>query len=207
MDMFDSLEEEDRGEEVQILRHFDLETQRSASEVGWNNKDLMYISVACVYCEPENEYRFYTEDTVDKLVEDLSVAHRVIGYNLIGFDYPVLSHYTDVDLFELPTVDMMLDINDCLGHKRSKNLDNVSSTTLGTGKTADGLKALEWWDLYIKTGDKKYLRLIAKYCKGDVTVTKDVYYYALNNSCLYYTNNGGKKTLIDNMRWTVRRGK
>jgi hypothetical protein len=110
--MFDSIEEEER-KEVEIVRYFDLETKRSASEVGWDNIDLMYMSLACVYCEPENEYRFYTEDKVDKLISDLFEAHRVVGYNTWGFDYQVLSHYTDKDLWELPSTDMMLDINDC----------------------------------------------------------------------------------------------
>jgi DEAD/DEAH box helicase domain-containing protein len=204
--MFDSIEEEER-KEVEIVRYFDLETKRSASEVGWDNIDLMYMSLACVYCEPENEYRFYTEDKVDKLISDLFEAHRVVGYNTWGFDYQVLSHYTDKDLWELPSTDMMLDINDCLGLKRSKNLDNIASSTLGIGKTADGLKALEWWRKYEETGDDKYLRWIAKYCKGDVVVTKDVYKFGLVNSYLNYTTSSGKKNLIDNIRWTIRKGK
>ena len=204
MDMFDDLEEENDTNEVKTTVYFDLETKRAASEVGWENIDLMHMSLGCLYFEPENKYRFYTEDKVDELIGELFKAHRVVGYNLIGFDYEVLRYYTDKDFSKLNTVDMMLDINDCLGHKRSKNLDNVASATLGIGKTADGLKALEWWDRYEKTGDEKYLRFIAKYCKGDVKVTKDVYHYGLVNGYIYYEKNGGKKTLIDNIRWTVR---
>jgi hypothetical protein len=141
MDMFDCVEEESR-EEPEIIRIFDLESQRSAAEVGWENIDLMYMSLACVYCMPENEYRFYTEDKVDELIEDLKVAHKVVGYNTLGFDYQVLSHYTDFDLWSMPSIDMMLDINDCLGHKRSKNLDNVASSTLGFGKTLSIVKVM-----------------------------------------------------------------
>jgi len=213
MDMFSMFEEEEKkDDEPLVLRHLDIETQRGADQVGWDNKDLMYVSVAVTYCEPENEYRYYLEKDMPKLERDLLEADRVIGYNLCGFDYEVLEHYFDP--WKLPTVDMMLDIRDALGTKRSKSLDNIAGATIGCKKTADGLMALQWWkdyqELLAQGNDeeaKKVLRKIAIYCKGDVKVTKDTYWYKEKNNILFYTNNNDKKTEVKNVRWTIRKGK
>src|SRR5262249_934863 len=46
--------------------YFDLETQRTAGDVGgWGNKRAMGMSVGVTFSTAENRYRIYTERTVD----------------------------------------------------------------------------------------------------------------------------------------------
>mgnify|MGYP000467476365 CR=1 FL=1 len=50
--------------------YFDLETQRSAGDVGgWDKKDRMGMSVGVTYSTKLGEYRIYPEKRVDDLVE------------------------------------------------------------------------------------------------------------------------------------------
>lgn len=197
--MFASLEEDKKGAPKRIC-YFDLETQRSADEVGWENKDLMFMSVGVVYVEPENKFKFYTEDKVGYLIRELEKADVIVGYNLINFDYKVLNYYTNNDLCQLPTVDMMIDVNEALDRKRSLKLENVAMSTLGYGKTEqDATIVFDWFK-------KGLIRNIAHYCKGDVAVTRDVYHYGRDRGIIYYTNINGEKKEVEGIRWKVRRG-
>ncbi|HAR42222.1 MAG TPA: hypothetical protein DCS07_06275, partial [Bdellovibrionales bacterium] len=51
----------------------------------------------------------------------------------------------------------------------------VARGTLGTGKSADGLMAVEWW----KTGQ---IQKIIDYCMQDVKVTRDVFQFGRQNN-------------------------
>jgi DEAD/DEAH box helicase domain-containing protein len=202
MDMF-SIFDEDK--EVVRRAYFDLETQRRADAVGWENKDLMFISIAVCYMEPENEYRVYGEGQlpIEQLVEDLRDRDEVVGYNVVNFDRDVLTYYADTDLYEVNWVDMMMDINSCLNRRLSIGLDNVASATLGLGKTAKGIMALEWWEKFQETGDYDWVQKIIDYCKGDVDVTRDVHKYGLSHGQIYFLNRNEKKTPV-NISYRVR---
>ena len=77
---------------------FDLETQRSAEEVGgWGNKHLMRLSVAVVQDLGTKEVYTFTEAGVDRLLETLAGADLVVGFNILDFDYQVLRAYSPVD--------------------------------------------------------------------------------------------------------------
>ena len=81
--------------------YFDLETQRSANDVGgWDKKADMLMSVGVTYSTTRGNYRIYTEDDVQELIEELVNADLVVGYNHIYFDYQVLMGYTILDLTE-----------------------------------------------------------------------------------------------------------
>jgi DEAD/DEAH box helicase domain-containing protein len=86
-------------------------------------------------------------------------------------------------------LDMMLDLETRLGFRLK--LDSAASATLGTGKTADGLDALRWWQQHKKTGDFAPLRKIAEYCAYDVKVTKCVHEYGLAHGMLKYSDKAG----------------
>ena len=105
-------------------------------------------------------------------MEELQAADLVVGFNLYGFDYPVVMRYTDVDLTQLPTVDMMAVLHKQLGFRIG--LDAVASATLGIGKSADGLQAVRWW----KEGR---IEEIFTYCEKDVEVTRQVYEFGKQN--------------------------
>lgn len=59
--------------------YFDLETRRTANDVGgWGNKHLMGISVAVTFSTARNEYTIYTQDEAPALVEQLKRADLVV---------------------------------------------------------------------------------------------------------------------------------
>ncbi len=171
--------------------YFDLETQRSFGDVGGAaNKDKMGMSVGVTYSTETGKYHIFGEDQVEDLIDQLVKADLVVGFNHVYFDYPVLQGYTIYDLpAQTINCDMLLELEKELGHRIK--LDSVASATLGTGKTADGLDALRWWQQYKKTGDLDPMMKIAEYCCYDVKVTKEVYEYGLKNGRLKYKNRAG----------------
>ncbi|BBD09462.1 DEAD/DEAH box helicase [Desulfovibrio ferrophilus] len=159
---------------------FDLETQRSAAEVGgWHKAYKMGVSCACLFDSATGETRAYLEEEVPELIEDLQALPLVIGFNIKRFDYTVLKGYSRFDFKTLPTLDLLQRVHERLGYRLS--LDHLAQTTLGAKKSADGLQALEWW----KQGR---IDDIVKYCKQDVAVTRDLYLYGRENGYLLFTN-------------------
>lgn len=172
--------------------YFDLETQRSFGDVGgFANKGKMGISIAVTYSTARGTYEMYRDTELDKLGEELCRADLVVGWNHIQFDYPVLQPHIFPTLADQSiNLDMMLDLEQKVGFRLK--LDSVASATLGTGKTADGLDALKWWQEHKKTGDFAPLRKIAEYCAFDVKVTRFVHEYALAHGHLKYEDRAGQ---------------
>ena len=76
----------------------DLETQRSAAEVGgWHRADRMRISCGVLYDSQKNIFVEYLEDQIDRLIENLQRMDLIIGFNIRRFDYLVLKGYSDFD--------------------------------------------------------------------------------------------------------------
>jgi hypothetical protein len=161
--------------------YFDLETQRTANDAGgWDKKHEMRVSIAVTYSTALGEYRIFEEKDVDALVEQLVKADLVVGFNVINFDYEVLSRYTVLDLAHTArTLDLLVEIEKVLGHRLS--LDSVASATLGVGKTGDGLDAIRWWR-------EGRLLEIAEYCCFDVKCTKLVHEHGASHRQLQYVD-------------------
>ena len=98
------------------LVYFDLETRRTANDVGgWDKKRDMGMSIGVTYSTATGEYSIYREETVDGLVDQLRRADLVVGYNILHFDYEVLMGYTVLDLpSQLSTLDLILDVEKSL---------------------------------------------------------------------------------------------
>lgn len=177
--------------------YFDLETQRSFGDVGgYANKDKMGVSVAVTYSTARGGYEIYRESDMDELANELTRADLVVGWNHLQFDFPVLQPYVFPTLADQTiNLDMMLDLEQRLGFRLK--LDSVASATLGTGKTADGLDALRWWQEHKKSGEFEPLRKIAEYCSYDVKVTKMVHEFALANGHLFYDDRSGQTLRVD----------
>ncbi|MFH1983003.1 MAG: DEAD/DEAH box helicase [Pseudomonadota bacterium] len=166
----------------------DIETQRSAQEVGgWHRADLMRVSVAVLYDSLEDDYTVYTEDKIPDLLARLKQVPRVVGFNINRFDYRVLSGYADMAWEQLPTVDLLEYVHRQLGFRLS--LDHLAGQTLGAEKTADGLQALRWW----KNGQ---LQEIIDYCRQDVKITRDLYRFGLENGYLLFKNKAGQQVRV-----------
>lgn len=185
----------------QNIVYFDLETQRSFTAVGGAaNKHKMGVSVAVTYSTARGGYEIYPEDEMHRLGEELMRADLVVGWNHEQFDYPVLQSYLIATLAEQTrNLDMMLDLERKLGFRLK--LDSVASATLGTGKSADGLDALRWWQEHKKAGDFAPLRRIAEYCAFDVKVTKCVHEYALRHGHLKYADRNQRIVEVE-VDWT-----
>jgi len=165
--------------------YFDLETQKSAEEVGgWGNIRDMLMSVGVTYSSARGAYRIYTERTVDDLLTELQRADLVVGFNQLRFDYEVLHHYTVLDLTQLPTLDMLVELQKTLQHRLS--LDDLAAATLGVEKTAAGMQAIRWFR------EKKLLE-IAEYCCYDVKITRLIHEYGREHGRLFYRNRFGKQ--------------
>ncbi len=156
-------------------RHFlvvDVETQKLVQEVGgWENIHLLGISVACAYDSKTDQFLSFRENELKKLF-DLCEERLVVGYNIRGFDLPVMASY-GLDAKKLDVFDIMYDL-EALTRQRFLKLEAVARGTLGTGKSADGLLAVEWW----KSGQ---VQKIIDYCIQDVRVTRDVFQYGRQN--------------------------
>ena len=168
--------------------YFDLETQKSADEVGgWDKISQMGMSVGVTYSTARGDYRIYGERQVDELIHELQRADLVVGFNNLRFDYEVLHGYTALDLRQLPTLDMLVDLQNTLQHRLS--LDSIATATFGVEKTAEGLQAIEWY----RQGK---LMNIAEYCCYDVKITKLVHEYGCTAGQLHYHNRFGKKLTV-----------
>ena len=168
--------------------YFDLETQKSAEEVGgWDKISDMRMSIGVTYSTNRGGYRIYGESQVHELIQELQRADLVVGFNNLRFDYEVLHGYTSFDLHQLPTLDMMVELQNQLQHRLS--LDSIATATLGVEKTAEGMQAIRWF----KEGK---LVEIAEYCCYDVKLTRLVHEYGLRHRQLHYHNRFGKKLTV-----------
>ncbi|MEM9280672.1 MAG: ribonuclease H-like domain-containing protein [Verrucomicrobiota bacterium] len=161
--------------------YFDLETQRSANDVGgWDRKADMKMSVGVTYSSASDAYMIYDEGSVQDLIDELCRADLVVGFNHIHFDYEVLMGYTILDLKQQTTnLDLMLDLEEQLDHR--PKLDAVASETLGESKTAVGTDAIKWWQ-------EGRIMDIAEYCCFDVKVTRLVHEYGARHGQVKYKN-------------------
>jgi DEAD/DEAH box helicase domain-containing protein len=168
--------------------YFDLETQKSAEEVGgWDKISLMKMSIGVTYSTARGGYRIYGEKHVNDLIRDLQSADLVVGFNQLRFDYEVLHGYTVFDLRQLPTLDMLVELQATLQHRLS--LDSIATATFGLEKTAEGLQAIQWFR-------EGRLMEIAEYCCFDVKLTRLVYEYGRDHRQVFYHNRFGAKLSV-----------
>ena len=165
------------------IQYFDLETQKSADDVGgWGNIHKMRLAVGVIWDSIEQDYFVYEEKDAKILVEKLQKADLVIGFNIIGFDYTVLQPYSDFDLQEINTFDMLVDVKKLLNFRLS--LNHLAQHTLNAKKSADGLISLQWY----KEGK---IDKIIHYCKQDVEITRDLYLYGEEHGYVNYQSRSG----------------
>ncbi|HYV33530.1 MAG TPA: ribonuclease H-like domain-containing protein [Candidatus Limnocylindria bacterium] len=156
----------------------DLETQKSFQDVGGRGKNhLLKISVACIYDYSTEKYLSFEEHEIAKLAPILQTADQIIGYNIKDFDFQVIQPYLNFDIHQVPSLDLLEEIEKVLHHRIK--LDTVAQGTLGSGKSGNGLEAI----LYYRNGR---MDLLKKYCLDDVKITKQVYDYALKNGKVLY---------------------
>jgi hypothetical protein len=178
--------------------YFDLETQRTANDVGgWDKKHQMGMSVGVTYSTADDTYEIFSEKRAGDLVARLRKADLVVGYNILSFDYEVLMAYTILDLpHYLPTLDLLHHVEKATGHRLK--LDDLAHGTLGVGKIAEGLDAIRWWR------EGKVME-IAEYCCFDVKVTRLVHEHGARHGELFYSDRFGRKQRME-INWKLVNG-
>lgn len=166
--------------------YFDLETQKLFDEVG-GRTGMSQLGLACgvTWSTARNDFAVYWEKDAAALVAELKAADRVVGFNILNFDYEVLRPYAPQENFRaFRSTDILADIFKTLGFRLS--LDSVAKATLGTLKSADGVQSVEWF----RNGE---LDKVAEYCKSDVDITRRVYEFGRENGFIYYYSKLGSK--------------
>jgi len=167
---------------------FDLETQRSAAEVGgWHRAHLMKVSCAVLYDSKQDRFIDFMENQVNQFIERLQTYDLIVGFNIKRFDYQVLRGYSDFNFKNLATLDILEDVKNHLGFRLS--LAHLATVTLGENKTADGLQALQWWQ------EGRILEII-QYCRQDVKITHDLFCYGRDKGHLIFKDRRNKKVRI-----------
>jgi DEAD/DEAH box helicase domain-containing protein len=157
---------------------FDVETQHLADEVGgWDFIHRMKLAAAVSYSTADGAFHRYTEESVGDLIAELLDADLVVGYNVLRFDYTVLSAYTDHPLHRLPTVDMLAHLYRTLGFRLK--LDNVAQATLGISKSANGIQAVHWYR-------RGAIDKVLAYCQQDVEITRQIYEFGRERGYVQY---------------------
>ena len=156
---------------------FDIETQTPIRSN--QSKSQLRVSVTVAYFYKDDSYKVYDENDIDELIQELKGADLVVGFNLKGFDYPVLENYSDEPLGDLPTLDILEEVYNSLG--RRIKLDYLAEATLNNKKTANGLMAVKFWE-------NGQIEKLVEYCKHDVRLTKELYDYGQNYGYLLYKN-------------------
>lgn len=175
--------------------YFDLETQQTIHDVGGpQNLGRLRMSVGVTYSTGEGGYRIYPETELDDLVEELVRADLVVGYNLLHFDYGVLMGHTLRDLRTATlTLDLSEEIERVLGHRLK--LDQVTTATLGTGKTGHGLDAIRWFR------EGKILE-VARYCCHDVKVVRLLHEHVIRERSFRYVDRQGQTQTVE-IEWSI----
>jgi len=168
--------------------YFDLESQKLFEEVGGRDPSQLLLACGVTWSTARNDFAVYWEKEAAALIAELKSADRVIGFNIISFDYQVLKPYAPNENFRaFKSTDMLQDIFRTLGFRLS--LDSIAKATLGATKSADGLQSVAWF----KNGE---LDKVAEYCKADVEITRRVYEFGRDNGYVNYYSKLGSKLKV-----------
>lgn len=171
--------------------YFDLETKYLANEVGgWDYIDRMGLAVAVTYSTARGSFAHYTEDSVSALIDDLARADLVVGFNILRFDYTVLRPYTTRDLRQLPSLDILVELQRALGHR--VKLEMCAAATLGDSKGGDGIQAVHWFR-------QGLIDRVVDYCKQDVDIVRRLHEYGRQHKRLLVETYSGRKVVP--VRW------
>jgi DEAD/DEAH box helicase domain-containing protein len=168
--------------------YFDVESQKLFQEVGGRDASKLRLACGVTWSTARNDFAVYWEKDAPALIAELKAADRVVGFNIIGFDYEVLRPYALNENFRtFRSTDLLQDVYRALGFRLS--LDSIARATLGTAKTADGIQSVEWF----RNGE---LEKVAEYCKSDVEITRRVHEFGRDHGFVHYYSKLGSKLKV-----------
>ena len=175
---------------------FDLETRNLMREVylGFdqlsfsdkNNKRLEIIpklGLATAYVLSEKSVpKFFDEGQERELIAELKNYDKIVGHNIIDFDYLVLLPYfisgETLEDFREKTIDTLEVLRKVTGQLIS--LDDLAENNLDIKKSLDPMRVPELW----RSGKKEEVR---SYCKQDVEILRKLYDLGKKQGRLAYT--------------------
>jgi RNase_H superfamily len=166
---------------------FDIETY-SPGELKKIDTNEFRVSVIGAYCSWLDKYLVFLEDDVTAFLNILKECDLVVGYNHLWFDLPVLQKYANFDLKQLPTFDIMTEMESQIGYKLKLN-------DLCKANFDDDIKtdSYETYSKYYK--ESKWLELI-DYCMNDVRLTEGLFQKVLDAKPLHYFDLHFKKEAL-----------
>ncbi len=168
--------------------YFDLESQKLFEEVGGRFPAKLLLACGVTWSSVREDFAVHWEQETAALIAELKSADRVIGFNILNFDYEVLKPYApNENLRSIRSTDMLQEIFRTLNFRLS--LDSISKATLGATKTADGVKSVEWF----RNGE---LDKVAEYCKADVDITRRVHEFGRDNGFVHYYSKLGSRLKV-----------
>lgn len=163
---------------------FDLETKTLIPRVQdeiLRNQAIRNLepSVICVYDFDSDSYAFYTLRNIKDFIVILNKATKIVGYNILGFDYLVLEKY---GLKKHP-IEKTFDLMDFIRQETSEwiGLHALSKENLGRGKLVKGKAMVGADPITLFEG-----------CKGDVLNTKELFELYLKGKLKYKHLKGRK---------------
>jgi len=172
---------------------FDIETRNLIPALARQDMTRLELAIVGVHDSETDEYTSYSQEELPKLWPLIEKADVLIGFNSDSFDIPLLNNYYPGDLTKIRSLDLLVEVHKALG--RRIRLQSLAEATLGHGKSASGIQAVEWWQqgLYEK---------VRKYCLQDVRVTRELYDYALKHGKLKYKDlRTARDIKIDTSGW------
>ena len=154
---------------------FDIETTNFFHDVGKNDPSLLDLAVIGIYDFSEDKYSTFEQNELPSLWQILGKTDLLVGFNSDHFDIPLLNKYCPNDITKIKSLDLLKEVRNSCGKRIG--LGHLAESTLGVGKSSDGIQAVEWW----RKGEKEKVK---EYCIQDVKVTKELYEYALKNKCV-----------------------
>ncbi|HPW34385.1 MAG TPA: ribonuclease H-like domain-containing protein [Candidatus Paceibacterota bacterium] len=153
----------------------DIETKNTFFDVGRDNFSGLEISLIGLYSYNNDKYIAFDEHQFSEAGEYLKNSDLIVGFAITRFDLPVMAKHYDFDLFSIPRIDILDEIELMTGKRIG--LDMLAQANIGMGKTGHGLEAAT---LY-KEGKIDELK---SYCLNDVKITKELYDLAKNQGHL-----------------------
>ena len=172
---------------------FDLETQKCFTEVGGRTRQnipKLLLSLAVVYRYSDRRFATFFEKDVKSLLRGIRRASRVVGFNLLRFDYLVPKRYGKLGGISGKTVDMMKICERQLGFR--PKLGDLVYATLVKKKGANGLLAIQLF----REGKIKELE---RYCKRDVLITRELFEFGRKHGFVYIERRGERAKVP--VRW------
>jgi DEAD/DEAH box helicase domain-containing protein len=167
---------------------FDCETKKLFSDISSTDPGDLGVSIVSLYIRTVDETQreisgkllSFWDTELPNMWEHFRKAKRIIGFNSIKFDVPVLSPYAPKDFKTFPHLDIMKAVRDTLGF--SLSLDHLAKQTLGKGKSDVGTNAVIYWN----SQNPILLTKLKSYCEADVLLTKQLYDFGVREKKLRY---------------------